>query len=83
MHGLGLVHNDINPSNIMFDLDDTPVIIDFDSCLPNGTALGTTKRTYGWYNPGVETSIFENDLLALHKIKKWLTGFTESEYQFR
>lgn len=83
MHNLGLVHNDINPSNIMIDLDDTPVIIDFDSCLPYGTALGITKRTYGWYDTDVETSIFENDWRALDEIRIWLTGSIVSAYQFR
>jgi hypothetical protein len=32
LHWLGLSHNDINPYNIMFKSDGTPVIIDFDSC---------------------------------------------------
>jgi len=34
MHSLGLIHNDIDPSNIMITEDDSPVVIDFDSCLP-------------------------------------------------
>ena len=50
LHSLGLVHNDINPSNIMLDEDDEAVIIDFDSCSTYGTSLATTKRTYGWYD---------------------------------
>lgn len=32
LHSLGLVHNDINPGNIMLRDGFTPVIIDFDSC---------------------------------------------------
>nr|POE93454.1 serine/threonine-protein kinase ppk4 [Quercus suber] len=36
LHSLGLAHNDINPTNICIDLDQKPVIIDFDSCLPFG-----------------------------------------------
>ncbi|KAK0439285.1 uncharacterized protein EV420DRAFT_1231926, partial [Desarmillaria tabescens] len=32
IHGLGLLHNNINPSNIMLDADGSLLIIDFDSC---------------------------------------------------
>ena len=59
LHSLGLVHNDINPANIMvdgFDRNDggsnggksttppvTLVLVDFDSCRPTGTSLRETK----------------------------------------
>ena len=39
LHSLGLVHNDINPANIMFDDEGRPVIIDFGSCRPIGQSL--------------------------------------------
>jgi hypothetical protein len=39
LHSLGLVHNDITPSNIMFEGDGTPVLIDFDSCRKVGESL--------------------------------------------
>ncbi|KAJ8131252.1 hypothetical protein O1611_g2377 [Lasiodiplodia mahajangana] len=39
MHSLGLVHNDLNLSNIMVD-GDNAVIIDFDSCKREGEPLG-------------------------------------------
>jgi len=32
LHLLGLVYNDINLANIIFEKDGTPVIIDFGSC---------------------------------------------------
>ncbi|PGH00764.1 hypothetical protein AJ79_08102 [Helicocarpus griseus UAMH5409] len=32
LHSLGLVHNDVTPSNIMFGKDNTPVLVDFGSC---------------------------------------------------
>nr|AAY23171.1 putative serine/threonine-protein kinase [Penicillium chrysogenum] len=32
LHSLGIVHNDINPANIMLDEDGTFILIDFDSC---------------------------------------------------
>lgn len=43
MHDLGLIHNDINPVNIMMDgvrEDTKPIIIDFDSCRKEGEKLG-------------------------------------------
>lgn len=45
-HDLGLLHNDINPSNIMIDRDE-PVIIDFDSCKRAGDTLGSKAGTDG------------------------------------
>lgn len=36
MHSLGLVHNDLNPANVMLDNDGKAVIIDFDSCKRDG-----------------------------------------------
>ena len=31
-HSLGIVHEDINPSNIMFDKNMKAILVDFDSC---------------------------------------------------
>jgi serine/threonine protein kinase len=39
-----LVHNDINPSNIMLDESSSPIIIDFDSCVPIGEDFGGRGR---------------------------------------
>jgi serine/threonine protein kinase len=45
---LGFVHNDINHTNIMLDSSSSPIIIDFDSCVPIGEGFGSRKRaTYG------------------------------------
>ena len=36
---LNIIHNNITPSNIMFEEDSTPVINDFGSCRKVGTSL--------------------------------------------
>ncbi|KAK0120235.1 hypothetical protein ONS95_011641 [Cadophora gregata] len=81
MHSLNLAHNDLNPSNIMFDALDKAVIIDFDSCLPFGSSLSTAKRTPGWFNPENKISAPENDWDALSEIHAWLHGSVE-KYKF-
>ena len=68
LHHLGLNHNDINPSNIMLDQDDVPVIIDFDCCQREGEpsfGVGTT----GWTD-GSNTGLSErkNDEFALMQL---------------
>ncbi|KAI0561420.1 serine/threonine protein kinase [Gracilaria domingensis] len=45
LHDVGYAHNDINPANIMFRDDGTPVIIDFDACVPIGEELGEKVGT--------------------------------------
>lgn len=80
LHRLGIVHNDINPSNIMFQ-GDTPVIIDFDSARRQGLRLDTVKRTYGWYDEKINRALPSNDLDALREIRMWLSG-ESSDYQF-
>lgn len=47
LHSLGLVHNDVNPSNIMSDGDDW-VLIDFGSCRRVGESLDHVGRTLGY-----------------------------------
>jgi serine/threonine protein kinase len=51
LHKRGLIHNDINPTNIM--IDNGPVINDFDSSRAPGETLHKVKRTYGWHDPDV------------------------------
>ena len=44
LHRHGYCHNDINSSNIMFDVNDTPIVIDFDSCRPEGESQSRHNR---------------------------------------
>ncbi|KLU90587.1 hypothetical protein MAPG_10439 [Magnaporthiopsis poae ATCC 64411] len=74
MHALGLVHNDLNPSNIMFDGRE-PIIIDFDSCKTEGEPLGHKGGTFGWTtDDGDPCSRKENDVYALEKLRGILLG---------
>jgi tRNA A-37 threonylcarbamoyl transferase component Bud32 len=66
-----LVHNDINPSNIMLDGDEG-IIIDFGSCRRVGESVEDAGRTYEWYDESVETARPQNDLDALEEIRMWL-----------
>ncbi|OAA63287.1 Protein kinase-like domain protein [Niveomyces insectorum RCEF 264] len=71
MHGLGLVHNDINPSNIMLD-GSTPIIIDFDSCKKQGEKLGLKSGTREWTKEAAEYALSENDDHSLAKLEEFL-----------
>ncbi|KAK4866235.1 hypothetical protein LT330_008576 [Penicillium expansum] len=80
LHSLGLVHNDINPSNIMFDGDEL-VIIDFGSCRPIGDSIEGSGGTYEWCDQKVQLSLPGNDLNALEEIRIWL-GDDSRDFQF-
>ncbi|KAL4806554.1 kinase-like domain-containing protein [Aspergillus unguis] len=84
LHSLGLVHNDINPANIMIDDSGTLVLIDFDSCRYIGEHLRNTetKRTHHWHDPSVEISLEKNDFDAFSELRIWLTGSTDEEFLF-
>lgn len=69
LHSLGLIHNDINPYNIMLKSDDTPVIIDFDSCRREGDKL-IKAGTWGWADESSELASTTNDYYGLKKIRE-------------
>ncbi|KAL2135787.1 hypothetical protein VTI74DRAFT_6992 [Chaetomium olivicolor] len=71
LHSLGIVHNDVNPSNIMFDENGRLVLIDFDSCRYVGEPILATgaKRTPGWHEHSVVLSRKMNDLEAFEEVK--------------
>ena len=78
---LGLVHNDINPSNIMLDDQGHPVIIDLDSCAPIGQDMdGRKGGTFGWVRkPEPRTCTVESDEYALSLIAQYLDGKVDNE----
>ncbi|KAJ5374226.1 hypothetical protein N7517_006232 [Penicillium concentricum] len=84
LHSFGLVHNDINPANIMLDDDGTFILIDFDSCRYIGESLRSTetKRTRHWHDPAVNISLEKNDLDAFKDLQIWLTGSADENFVF-
>ncbi|KAL5333726.1 kinase-like protein [Aspergillus crustosus] len=85
LHSLGLVHNDINPANIMLDEDGTLILIDFDSCRYIGESLRATetKRTHHWHDPSVDISLENNDLTAFRELQIWLAGLANEDFLFQ
>lgn len=85
LHSLGLIHNDINPSNVMIDEStdkDTSIIIDFDSCRPVGESLEEVGRTFEWYDESVQLSLPSNDLDARYEIREWLSDNSTKSFKF-
>lgn len=72
LHALGLVHNDINPTNIMFDEDDHPIIIDFDTCYYHNQKLGPKAGTFGWSEGSQEVARYENDLSGVSRLQEYI-----------
>eukprot|EP00168_Porphyra_purpurea_P012972 TRINITY_DN3487_c0_g1_i1.p1 TRINITY_DN3487_c0_g1~~TRINITY_DN3487_c0_g1_i1.p1 ORF type:complete len:329 (+),score=57.61 TRINITY_DN3487_c0_g1_i1:433-1419(+) len=60
LHFKNCCHNDVKTGNIMVREDDTAVLIDFDSCLPEGEKLGK-GCTSGWGNEDATISSVDND----------------------
>ncbi|EFW22500.1 conserved hypothetical protein [Coccidioides posadasii str. Silveira] len=77
MHTLGLIHNDLNTSNVIMDKRDNPVIIDFDSCQREGAQLGLKAGTVGWAMEDTVYAIWQNDFFGLSKIQEILMGGEE------
>jgi hypothetical protein len=73
IHSFGLVHNDLNPDNIMLNDNLDPVIIDMETCMaesrPAIYKLGTPGWSDNWW-----TSSLQNDEVALERIRLWLNG---------
>lgn len=72
LHSLGLVHNDINPTNICIDGNGRAVIIDFDSAAPTGQPLTLRGGTTGWCIEDARISEEQNDIYGLRAIRAHL-----------
>jgi serine/threonine protein kinase len=46
IHSLNLVHNDLNPRNIMLDELNNPVIVDFDSCKRSSRDIDSREEVF-------------------------------------
>ncbi|KAL3481913.1 kinase-like protein [Aspergillus californicus] len=84
LHSLGIVHNDINPANIMIDEDGALILIDLDSCRYIGESLRDTetKRTHHWHDPSVDISLEKNDFDAFKELQIWLAGSEDEVFLF-
>jgi serine/threonine protein kinase len=71
LHRLGLIHCDINPSNIFMD-GEKPIIGDFDSCQWEGSELGLKAGTMGWMDHEFKEARRENDWYGLSKIREFI-----------
>lgn len=78
IHSLRFAHNDLNPTNMLLDNNDNPVIIDFGSCKRVGEEL-ISGGTYGWIDEDYSTSAQSYDESALDKINKWLRSITSGD----
>ncbi|KAK1585111.1 kinase-like domain-containing protein [Colletotrichum navitas] len=87
LHSLGLVHNDITPSNILIAEDGGLLLGDFDSSCRIGKPLmdGSTgtKRTHGWHDPNITLASPQNDLDALKELQTWLIGSSTNDFIFK
>ena len=72
LHLLGIIHNDINPFNIMLDDQNTVRIIDLDSAKWEKQELCCKKGTEGWTQEGMTYAERENDYYGLRKISEHL-----------
>lgn len=71
LHSLGINHNDINPSNIMMDASDNPILIDFDSSCSSGKVIVKGGQP-DWSPEDLKYSCQANDYYGLFKIQQWL-----------
>jgi serine/threonine protein kinase len=78
LHGLGIIHCDINPANVFLN-ESTFVIGDFDSSGLEGDKLGLKGGTEGWTNHDFVLAQRENDWFGFAKIKELLSPKKDSK----
>lgn len=83
LHSLGLVHNDINPMNIMVDKVGNAIITDFDSCVPVGAPCDAGTPGWSQLRTPNKVASFENDVYGLDLVSKFVRGeYDGTEYDF-
>jgi len=79
LHGLGIIHCDINPMNILSNGSHATksfVIGDFDSCTMEGQDLGLKAGTKGWTKEDFRVAVREMDWYGFHKIEQFIQPHT-------
>ncbi|KAM0306239.1 hypothetical protein HYE67_002249 [Fusarium culmorum] len=76
IHSLGYCHNDIKDCNVMLDDDGNAVIIDFDSCMPQGEKLLKGGGHPDYSLEGMEFSDPKNDDYSLNYMAQDLLYWT-------
>ncbi|KAG8629816.1 hypothetical protein KVT40_001435 [Elsinoe batatas] len=73
LHMFGLAHNDVHPSNVMFDAFGNAVLVGFGWCKPFGEVIDRGGRFPEWYEGSEEvlTSDRSHDENALMRIEEW------------
>ncbi|KAI9667126.1 MAG: hypothetical protein M1831_001303 [Alyxoria varia] len=73
LHELGLVHNHLQPSNIMIDNGGNPVLTNFEWCTWVSEDIEPYSTPFNWSNSGLGIAEKANDGVALEKIFDWFT----------
>ncbi|KAF8955117.1 kinase-like domain-containing protein [Flammula alnicola] len=78
IHSLGLVHDDISPSNIMLDDAGNSIIIDFNTCVAIGAP--SVGGTPGWSKWHKTVASIENDTYSFDLVVKFIRGEYDGQH---
>ena len=81
LHDMGVIHNDLNPNNIMLNEHNEAIIIDFDSSDMEDELMKEKGGTPNW-SDGWRVCSARNDYLAMYRIIRYLNGeYNPPEYR--